>query len=147
MSRMPRVCQVCSMHPDDDARVFDRACVSLAEEGYDVHLVARSERSNVYRHRGVTIHPAPKFGSIHERIRGARRIARLAGETGAGLAVDPASPRQIADAIMRLLADPELARRMGEAGKKAVRERFNWEVEWPKLKALYERLLVTRSGG
>ena len=377
-----RVCQVCSMHPDDDARVFDRACVSLAEEGYDVRLVARSAHSDVYRNKGVRVHPVPKFESRHARLLGAGRVARLAagvnpdifhvhepellsavlsvargrpviwdvhepyldnvatkpwiplplrplvrviwdrfekrlvrrcaavvvatewlaprydglhsvvvvvanyprlrpvpvkpakpprrnalvftgtmtedrgllqtleamsilaargipvtfevagrptsaafleefnlaaerfgvraqvhyhgylprdralelqagcgigmnnsfpspghvkgfpvkmlefmnmglpvifgdmpnmrrlaGETGAGLAVDPASPRQIADAIMRLLADPELARRMGEAGKKAVLERFNWEVEWPKLKALYERLLVTRPGG
>ena len=77
MSLMPRVCQVCSMHPDDDARVFDRACVSLAEKGYDVHLVARSVRPDVYRHKGVTVHPMPKFGSRHERIRGARRVARL----------------------------------------------------------------------
>ncbi len=42
---------------------------------------------------------------------------------------------------MRLIADPELARCMGEAGKKAIREKFNWEVEWPKLEALYARLL------
>ena len=68
---------MCPIHPDDDARVFDRACVSLAEEGYDVHLVAWSERSDVYRNKGVAVHPVPKFGCRHDRIRGARRVARL----------------------------------------------------------------------
>lgn len=36
-------------------------------------------------------------------------------------------PDDIAAAILRLLADPDLARRMGEAGRERVRERWTWE--------------------
>ena len=59
--------------------------------------------------------------------------------TGAdcGLAVDPRSPEAIADAIRRLNEEPELARRLGENGRRAIAERYNWEAELGKLEALY----------
>lgn len=65
----------------------------------------------------------------------------VAGEPGAGLAVDPTQPKQIADAIECLAKDASLARRMGQAGQRAVRERFNWEIERSKLLALYREVL------
>jgi len=57
-----------------------------------------------------------------------------------GLCVDPLDPQAIADAIDHLVEHPEVARRMGENGRKAVVERYNWAVEEKKLIALYERL-------
>jgi glycosyltransferase involved in cell wall biosynthesis len=65
----------------------------------------------------------------------------VAGESHAGIAVTPTAPEQIADAIERLVSDPDLAWRMGEAGKRAVRERFNWSIERGKLIDLYESIL------
>ena len=65
----------------------------------------------------------------------------VAGTTGAGIAVDPRDPGQIADAIAWLIANPEAARAMGDRGFQAVRERFNWEAEWPKLLELYREVL------
>jgi glycosyltransferase involved in cell wall biosynthesis len=62
----------------------------------------------------------------------------VAGASGAGIAVDPTNPTQIADAIEYLVRNPGEARRMGEAGRRAVRERFNWNIEKAKLLALYE---------
>ena len=61
---------------------------------------------------------------------------------GAGIAVDPTSAEAVADAIERSVRDPELARRMGEAGKRAVMERFNWENEKSKLLNVYRRVLA-----
>jgi glycosyltransferase involved in cell wall biosynthesis len=55
--------------------------------------------------------------------------------------VDPTVPEQIADAIETLVRKPDLARRMGEAGKCAVRERFNWGAERVKLLRLYHEIL------
>jgi glycosyltransferase involved in cell wall biosynthesis len=57
-----------------------------------------------------------------------------------GIAVDPRSPRAIADAIRRLAGDAVLARRLGDNGRRAVAERFNWEAELTKLEALYRRV-------
>ena len=68
----------------------------------------------------------------------------IAGESGAGIAVDPREPTHIADAIERLVRDPDLAEQLGEAGKQAVRERFNWDVESIKLLELYSEILGTR---
>ena len=65
----------------------------------------------------------------------------IAEKTGAGIMVDPTKPEQIADAIESLVRNPALARQMGEAGKRAVRERFNWNVERVKLLQLYHEIL------
>lgn len=45
-----------------------------------------------------------------------------------GFAVDPMSPEAIADAASRLLSDPVLAQRMGEAGRQFVVENFSLSV-------------------
>jgi glycosyltransferase involved in cell wall biosynthesis len=65
----------------------------------------------------------------------------VAGVSGAGLPVDPTKPENIADAIERLICNHELARSMGEAGMRAVRERFNWGIERAKLLGLYHEIL------
>lgn len=36
----PRICHITSAHPADDIRIFHKQCVTLAETGYEVHLVA-----------------------------------------------------------------------------------------------------------
>jgi glycosyltransferase involved in cell wall biosynthesis len=60
----------------------------------------------------------------------------IVGGAECGIAVDPLSPPAIADAIRSLNEDPELARRLGENGRRAVVERYNWEAELIKLEAL-----------
>lgn len=57
-----------------------------------------------------------------------------------GVCVDPLDPVQIARAIDELVRDPQKARRMGQNGRKAVTERYNWAVEEKKLLAYYARL-------
>ncbi len=46
------------------------------------------------------------------------------GETG--VLVQPEEPEALADAINRLMADPERRRRYAEAGRRRVEERFSW---------------------
>ncbi len=58
-----------------------------------------------------------------------------------GICVDPTKPEEIANAIDLLVSNPELAREMGENGKRAVNEKFNWKSEEKKLIDLYESLL------
>lgn len=66
----------------------------------------------------------------------------LLDSIGCAIYVDPLEPAQIAAAIDELLADEERAREMGRLGAAAVRERFGWQHEAPKLIELYERLGV-----
>lgn len=58
-----------------------------------------------------------------------------------GLTVDPLNPKEIAQAIEYLLDHPKVRQKMGENGRRAVLEKYNWENEAKKLLALYERLL------
>lgn len=57
-----------------------------------------------------------------------------------GLCIDPLNSKEISKAIEFLLMNPEEARIMGENGRRAVEEKYNWEKEGEKLLTLYEEL-------
>lgn len=58
-----------------------------------------------------------------------------------GIQVNPDSVEEIAAAMRYLWDNPEEAKRMGENGRRAIKEKFNWEIEEKKLLALYEDIL------
>lgn len=66
---------------------------------------------------------------------------RMTGKYGFGICVDPDNVDEIADAIQYLLDHPDETKRMGENGRKAVKEEFNWGVEEKKLLRLYKEIL------
>ena len=59
-----------------------------------------------------------------------------------GICVDPLNPEEIAKAIRYLIAFPEKRMKMGQNGKQAILEKYNWEKENDKLINLYNNLLV-----
>jgi glycosyltransferase involved in cell wall biosynthesis len=61
------------------------------------------------------------------------------GETG--LLVPPRDPEALADALRRLLGDPDLARRLGEAGRERVAERFTAARQTRRILELYDELV------
>lgn len=67
---------------------------------------------------------------------------KIIGDAECGLLVDPLDPIKIAEAIRWLLDHPVEAEAMGKRGKKAVEERYNWNIEEKKLLAFYERILA-----
>ena len=58
-----------------------------------------------------------------------------------GIVVDPTSPKEIAKAIVYLLQNPHEAQKMGERGRKAVTEKYNWESIGKKLVKAYQVML------
>ena len=56
-----------------------------------------------------------------------------------GICVDPKKPEEIAKAIGYLITHPDEAREMGENGRKAVLEKYNWEKESEKLLEVYKK--------
>lgn len=74
---------------------------------------------------------ASKFGGIRDVI--------STGENG--LLTDPCKAREFADAMMRLLKNRQMAESMGEAGRKAIHERFSWEAIAEKHIAFYEKFM------
>ena len=69
---------------------------------------------------------------------GGNRDAIVDGRTG--VLVDPADPGALADAIERLLTDRELARRLGEAARRAVVERYDLDASLAREIALLREL-------
>lgn len=65
---------------------------------------------------------------------------QIVGDAECGIVVDPKDVVAVAAAIEQLGKDPDEAARLGENGRRAVLERFNWEAEFCKLDALYRRL-------
>lgn len=69
------------------------------------------------------------------------KLENMILEIGCGVSVDPTDPKAIAESIEFLYRNADLRKRMGENGKKAVIEKYNWEAEGKKLVGLYKKLL------
>ncbi len=69
---------------------------------------------------------------------GAERVRD--GETG--LIVDPEDRDALASAICRILNNPELAERMGRAGRRMVEEEFTWEAVGRKIQTRMQEVIL-----
>ncbi|MFI7367126.1 glycosyltransferase family 4 protein [Streptomyces sp. NPDC050149] len=73
-------------------------------------------------------------------------IPEVAGPDGETcLAVPPADPGALADALGRLLGDPELRTRLGAAGRARVLARFTWKQAAIGTAALYREAIAARA--
>ena len=61
------------------------------------------------------------------------------------ICVNPANPEEIANAIRWIHEHPEQAYEMGNNGRKAIEEEFNWEKESEKLIGFYNELLSKKT--
>lgn len=79
---------------------------------------------------------ATKVGGTPEAV--------IHGQTG--LLVRPGDSRELARAIVRVLAHPDDARRMGEAGRRRIAEEFTIDMMVERYQCLYDELLEFRPG-
>jgi len=61
-----------------------------------------------------------------------------------GLLADPLDVEEIVSLITCLKDNPQIATSMGENGKKAVAERYNWQTQERLLIAFYHRITAKR---
>jgi glycosyltransferase involved in cell wall biosynthesis len=68
---MKRVCHLSSAHRGLDIRIFRKECVSLANAGYDTHLVINASAADVAEAAtyGVTVHPLKYVPETHRLSR------------------------------------------------------------------------------
>lgn len=101
----------------------------------------------------VTLHPQPNYlqalpvKMFEYMAAGIPVIAsdfpvwrKIIDSNSCGICVDPLKPEQIAAAIDYLISHPDHARRMGENGRNAVIEKYNWATESGKLFKFYDAL-------
>ena len=68
-------------------------------------------------------------------------VAAHTRREGSGVLFDPDDPVSIAAAIRQLAENPDEARAMGERGRRAIFERYNWDAAMRQLLARYEALI------
>jgi glycosyltransferase involved in cell wall biosynthesis len=99
------------------------------------HMDAQPNKMFEYMSSGVPV-IASNFPLWREIVEG----------NGCGLCVDPLDPKAIAAAIDHLVSKPDIARRMGENGRQAVHEKYNWSIEERKLLDFYTGVMTPQSG-
>jgi glycosyltransferase involved in cell wall biosynthesis len=67
-------------------------------------------------------------------------LKRIVEETGAGLVYPSGDADALAQAVITIYKNKDLAEKLGKAGKKAVDQKYNWENESKKLIELYYNL-------
>lgn len=103
-----KVCHFTSVHPWNDIRIFEKECVSLAESGFETHLVAANANEGV--HKGVQVHTVDFVAK--SRLDRMRNLARLVYEKALSI-----------DADIYHFHDPELlpyGLKLQKKGKKVV---------------------------
>jgi glycosyltransferase involved in cell wall biosynthesis len=65
----------------------------------------------------------------------------LGEDNEGGILVPPEDPQALADAIKHLLANEQLRRGLGEAGRKRIEKHFTWEEAAKKTLKIYEEVL------
>ena len=58
-----------------------------------------------------------------------------------GICVNPQAPDEIANAIMYLMENPAIAEQLGNNGKNAIINKYNWALEENKLMSLYQQII------
>lgn len=105
---MKKVCHVTSAHPPEDGRIFRRACVSLANAGYDTYLVEQGETYDKSGVHIIGIGVPNKSGRLYRMTVFARRAYEKAADI---------------DADIYHLHDPELlpyAKKLKKDGKAVI---------------------------
>jgi glycosyltransferase involved in cell wall biosynthesis len=68
-------------------------------------------------------------------------LPEVVGDDGAGILVPPRDARALAGAILGLLKDPELRRRMGKAARERVLKLFTWEKAARQMAEVYQEAI------
>lgn len=67
-------------------------------------------------------------------------LKRIVEETGCGSIFQAGNHTQLANNILKLVGNPKLMEEMGEKGRKAIKNKYNWSVDGKKLLQLYSEL-------
>lgn len=131
IEKTPNAIYLGYLNRDEMKKMFGKVIVGLVlfhpEEN---HINAQPNKLFEYMSAGIPV-IASNFPLWKEIIE----------KNNCGICVNPLDPKEIADAIKYLLEHPQEAKKMGENGRKAVLEKYNWDKESEKLLYVYEKIL------
>ncbi len=133
------------------------ATLGLAGQVLFTGFVSEATLAELYDRAAVFVMPSrgEGFGLVYlEAMRAGRpsvaaragAAAEIVADGETGLLVDPLDPDAIAGALARLLAAPDLARAMGEAGRRRLEQLFTPRRFRERLWPLLDRLTVASTG-
>jgi glycosyltransferase involved in cell wall biosynthesis len=106
------------------------------------------ERSHIYVMPSINDSETFGVAAVEAQAMGLPVIASAVGgvpevliDGHTGLLVPPRDVRALANAILRLAADPEMREKMGSEGRKFVREKYDWRVSVQSMERVYRRVL------
>jgi len=102
----------------------------LFQPGLLSHVIGLPHKLFDYMLGGLPV-IAPEF---------AQQIATIIENADCGILIDSSDSKQIAEALERLASDPKERERLGNNGRYAVLNEFNWETEALKLVSMYVEL-------
>ncbi|HEU4451595.1 MAG TPA: glycosyltransferase family 4 protein [Longimicrobium sp.] len=132
---------------------FERAYREGGMEGW-VHLLPfRPDPERLFAGADVVVFPSTvphsalpviEAGAMAKPVVASRLggVEELVDEGRTGFLVPPGDPAALADAIVRVLSDPALAARMGEAGYARSLERHVLDANVARLVSIYDRLVT-----
>jgi len=71
----------------------------------------------------------------------ARGVSDIVEAAGAGIVVEPDDTTALAQAIIKLLKDPDLRKVMGERGRRTIEENYTWRHVAEKMATVFEKLV------
>ncbi len=112
----------------------------VARRYFDYDIMVMPSRSESF---GVAAVEAMASGLpvIASRVGGIPEII-IDGETG--LLVEPENPTALAQAIMTLVRDIKVGQKMGQAGRKYVSQKFQWDESLRLMLHIYDKLLAEK---
>ncbi len=137
LPRLPGARLVVAGDGDDRPRLAARAAdLGLQSRVTFTGFVSEATLAELYRRSAIFVMPSlgEGFGLVYlEAMRAGKPCVAARGSAAdevvadgeTGFLVDRDDPEELASALGRLLAGPDLARRMGEAGRRLWRERFS----------------------
>lgn len=100
------------------------------QPGVQNHIYAMPHKMFDYMAAGLAV-MLPAF---------AVEVAPVVQESRCGVLIDSGDPHDIAAKLDALLADPSAMRAMGQRGREAVKQHYNWEAEAARLVSMYKEM-------
>ena len=141
-----------SLEPEKEDRFAMDVLPKFGIEKNTIYLGERSDVEEIYPLMDIFVLPtyreglgvsileasAMKLPVVATNIRGCRGSVDR-GKTG--ILVSPKNSAEVAEAVLYLLSNPEIAKAMGEAGRKKIEREFDENVVFERVQKEYARLL------